>query len=37
MSSQELPNKKPTQVENKQVTLLSWVKPCISDTEPGLV
>ena len=37
MSSQEPPNKKPKQVENKQGTLLSWVKPCTSDTEPGVV
>ena len=37
MSSQEPPNKKPKQVENKQETLLSWVKPCTSDTEPGVV
>ena len=36
MSSQEPPNKKPKQVENKQ-GLLSWVKPCTSDTEPGVV
>ena len=37
MSSQEPPKKKPKQVENKQGTLLSWVKPCTSDTEPGVV
>ena len=37
MSSQEPPNKKPKQVENKQGPLLSWVKPCPSDTEPGVV
>ena len=37
MSSQEPPNKKPKQVENKQETLLSWVEPCTSDTEPGVV
>ena len=36
MSSQEPPNKRPKQVENKQGTLLSWVKPCTSDTEPGV-
>ena len=36
MSLQEPPNKKPKQVENKQGTL-SWVKPCTSDTEPGVV
>ena len=35
MSSQEPPNKKPKQVENKQGTLLSWVKPCTSESEPG--
>ena len=35
MSSQEPPKKKSKQVENKQGTLLSWVKPCNSDTEPG--
>ena len=29
--------KKSKQVENKQGTLLSWVKPCTSDTEPGVV
>ena len=37
MSSQEPPNKKPKQVENKQGPLLSWVKPCTSDREPGVV
>ena len=37
MSSQEPPNKKPKQVENKQGTLLSRVKPCSSDTEPSVV
>ena len=37
MSSQEPPKKKSKQVENKQGTLLSWVKPCTSDTEPGVV
>ena len=29
--------KKSKQVENKQGTLLSWVKPCTSDPEPGVV
>ena len=28
MSSQQPPKKKSKQVENKQGTLLSWVKPC---------
>ena len=37
MSSQQPPTKKSKQVENKQGTLLSWVKPCSSDTEPGVV
>ena len=37
MSSQQPPKKKSKQVENKQRTLLSWVKPCNSDTEPGVV
>ena len=37
MFSQEPPKKKSKQVENKQGILLSWVKPCISDTEPGVV
>ena len=37
MSSREPPKKKSKQVENKQGTLLSWVKPCTSDTEPGVV
>ena len=37
MSSQEPPNKKPKQVENKQGTLFSRVKPCTSDTEPSVV
>ena len=37
MSSQEPPKKKSEQVENKQGTLLSWVKPCTSDPEPGVV
>ena len=37
MSSQEPPKKKSKQVENKQETLLLWVKPCTSDTEPGVV
>ena len=33
MSSQKPPKKKSKQVENKQETLLSWVKPCRSDPE----
>ena len=37
MSLQQPPTKKSKQVENKQGTLLSWVKPCTSDTEPGVV
>ena len=37
MSSQEPPKKQSKQVENKHGTLLSWVKPCISDLEPGVV
>ena len=37
LSSQQPPKKKSKQVENKQGTLLSWVKPCTSDTEPGVV
>ena len=37
MSSQEPPKKKSKQVENKQGIRLSWVKPCSSDTEPGVV
>ena len=37
VSSQQPPKKKSKQVENKQGTLLSWVKPCTSDTEPGVV
>ena len=37
MSSQEPPKKKSKQVENKQGTLLLWVKPCTSGTEPGVV
>ena len=37
MSSQEPPKRKSKQVENKQETRLSWVKPCTSDTEPGVV
>ena len=37
MSSQQPPKTKSKQVENKQGTLLSWVKPCTSDTEPGVV
>ena len=37
MYSQELPKKKSKQIENKQETLLSRVKPCTSDTEPGVV
>ena len=37
MSSQEPPKKKSKQVENKQGTLLSWVKRCTSDLEPGVV
>ena len=37
MSSQQPQTKKSKQVENKQGTLLSWVKPCTSDTEPGVV
>ena len=36
-SSQEQPKKKSKQVENQQGTLLSWVKPCTSDPEPGVV
>ena len=36
-SSQEPPKKKSKQVENKQGTLLSWVKPCTSDPEPGVL
>ena len=35
MSSPESLKKKSKQVENKQRTLLSWVKPCTGDTEPG--
>ena len=37
MSSQQPAKKKSKQVENKPGTLLSWVKPCSSDTEPGVV
>ena len=37
MSSQEPPKKKSKQVENKQGTLLSWVKRCTSNPEPGVV
>ena len=37
MSSQEPPKNKSKQVGNKQGTLLSWVKPCTSDSEPGVV
>ena len=37
MSLQESPKNKSKQVENKQGTLLSWVKPCISDPEPVVV
>ena len=37
MSSQQPPKKKSKQVENKQGTLLAWVKPCTSDTELGVV
>ena len=37
MSSQEPPKKKSKHVENKQGTLLSWVKRCTSDPEPGVV
>ena len=37
MSSQQRPKKKSKQVKNKPGTLLSWVKPCTSDTEPGVV
>ena len=37
MSSQQQPKKKSKQVENKQGTLLLWVKPCTSDAEPGVV
>ena len=37
MSSQEPPKKKSKQVENKQGTLLSWIKPCTSDPEPDVV
>ena len=37
MTAQEPPKKKSKQVENKQGTLLSWVKPCTSDPEPGVV
>ena len=37
MSSQEPPRKKSKQVENKQGTLLSRVKPCTSDPDPGVV
>ena len=37
MSSQQPPKKKSKQVENKQGTVLSWVKPCTSDTEPCVV
>ena len=37
MYSQEPPKEKSKQVKNKQGTLLSWVKPCTSDTEPGVV
>ena len=37
MFSQQPSKKKSKQVENKQGTRLSWVKPCTSDTEPGVV
>ena len=37
MPLQEPPKKKSKQVENKQGTLLSWVKPCTSDPEPGVL
>ena len=37
MSSQEPPKEKCKQVENKKGTLLSWVKLCTRDTEPGVV
>ena len=37
MSSQEPPKKKSKQVENKQGTLLSWIKRCTCDPEPGVV
>ena len=37
ISSQEPPKKKSKQVENKQGTRLSWMKPCTSDPEPGVV
>ena len=37
MFSQEPPKKKSKQVENKKGALLSWVKPCTSDPEPGVV
>ena len=38
MPFQEPPKKKSKQVElNKQGILLSWVKPCTSDPEPGVL
>ena len=37
MPLQEPPKKKSKQVGNKQGTLLSWVKPCTSDPEPGVL
>ena len=37
MSFQEPSKKKPKQVENRQGTLSSWVKPCTSDPDPGVV
>ena len=37
MSLQEPAKKKSKQAENKQGTLLSWVKLCTSDPEPGVV
>ena len=37
MSSQELPKKNSRQVENKQGTLLWWVKTCTSDPESDVV
>ena len=37
MSSQQPPKTKSKKVEKKQGTLLSWVKPCTSGTEPGVV
>ena len=37
MSSKDPPKKISKPVENKQATLLLWVKPCTSDPEPGVV